>query len=87
MNDIYMQSKILEVTKIIKKTKAKLFGTLKVGDKIKLKIQVDKVGSKTNGTTYSPIITIMNIKSNECVYKSFNELGRIFSCFEFKEID
>lgn len=81
--DISMKSEVLEVVKVIKKTKAKMFKDLKVGSRIQLSIPVKYAGG--NRGTYASYITIRNLDNNECAFKSFNEVG-ILDNFEFKVV-
>ncbi len=80
--DISMKSEILEVTKIVKKTKAKMFKDLVVGSKIQLSIPVKYAGS--NRGTYASYITIRNLDNDECAFKSFNEITNMLNNFEFR---
>ena len=82
--DIIMKSEVLEVTKIVKKTRAKMFKDLKVGSKIQLSIPVEYAGG--NRGTYASYITIRNLDNNECAYKSFNEITMLLNNFEFKYV-
>ena len=38
------------------------------------------------GSTYASYITITNLKTNESIERSFNQIQTLFSNFEFKEI-
>ena len=80
--DIILQSKILEIVEVKKKTKAKMFANLKIGDKIQLSIPVESAGR--NGGTYASYIKAQNMATEECSYNSFNQLPSILKNFEFK---
>ena len=74
----------LEVIEIKKKTKAKVFENVEVGDIIKFSVPLKPVGS--NRGTYASYIKIHNITKDEITSKSFNQLFGGFDCFEFKEV-
>ena len=80
----YMISKKLEVVNILKKTKAYMFKDLKIGDMIQCKVPIESVGR--NKGTYAVGIYVENLNTKDYTIKTFNELGNIFSLFEFKEI-
>lgn len=82
--DIVLTSDTLEVIEIKKKTKAEMFKSLKVGDKILLSIPVKTAGS--NRGTYASYIKVENLQNGECTYKSFNQIVDILNLFEFKAI-
>ena len=85
MKEIVLKSGILEVTKINRRTKAKMFENLKVGDQIKLSIEVVSAGKGRSGT-YASYIEAVNIKTNEKTYSSFNQIPVPLRAFEFKEV-
>ena len=80
---ILLKSNILEVSQIIKNTKATMFESLEVGSRIQLSIKVKAAGS--NKGTYASYIKIENLDSGEYTHKSFNEIEKILKCFDFKE--
>ena len=82
---IILSSKILEITKIIKKSGAKGLQDLKIGDRIQLSIPVEPAGR--NKGTYASYIEIKNLQTSEVNLKSFNQIGRVLDNFEFNEID
>jgi len=85
--DIILESNILMVKNIKKKTKAKLFKDLEVGDLIKLSIPVKAPGvSLSNDCTYASYITVKNLKNDNTTNKSFNEIVKFLRCFEFEKI-
>lgn len=81
---ILLQSDVLKVAKINKATKAKFFTDLSVGDEVRLSIPVKAAGS--NGGTYASYITITNLKTNDSVKKSFNELAPFLNIFDFETV-
>ncbi len=84
MNKITMTSKVIEVTEIKKKTKAKMFKNLKVGSRVVLSIEAKTAGQ--NRGTYSSYIQIRNIDTNEVTCSSFNEIETRLNCFGLKEL-
>ena len=80
--DIILKSKTLEITNIIRKTKAEMFKNLAIGNKIVISVKVESAGS--NRGTYASYMTVENIENGECAYKSFNQINQILNCFEFK---
>ena len=86
MNDILMESKILRIVKVKKKTSEKMFKDLKAGDKIKLSISVNIAGTNQNGKTFTSVITIESLKNKDRAYKNFNEIAPILDCFELEDL-
>lgn len=80
--DIILKSETLKITKINKKTQAKMFKDLKVGSKILLSIPVKCAGS--NRGTYASYIKIENLESADYAYKSFNQITQVLDMFEFE---
>lgn len=81
---IVLKSNILVVNKILKRTRAKVFKDLKVGDKIQLSVEV-KYAGRRGGGTYATYILVENIETKDCVGKTFNELSPLLDNFEFIE--
>lgn len=82
MNNIVLQSRVLVVTKIVRKTSAKMFKNLDVGDEIQLSTIAK--GSGSGRGCYAQYIQVRNIKTGEYTSKSFNELDRLLDAFEFE---
>ncbi|MDP5273204.1 hypothetical protein [Chengkuizengella axinellae] len=80
---IVLQSRVLTVTKINRKTKAEMFGNLRVGSKIELSVPVERAGR--NRGTYATYITARNVENNEITIGSFNQLPKLLDAFEFEE--
>jgi hypothetical protein len=85
MNIIILKSDILIVTKINKKTKAKMFENLKVGDKVEFSVPIKHAGS--NHGTYATYIGIRNVETGEETSSSFNQLPTVLRAFEFEKED
>lgn len=81
-NTIILTSDIITIIKINRKTKAKMFENLKVGDKIKFSVPLERAGR--NRGTYATYIEIKNIETDESTYSSFNQLPTILNAFEFE---
>ena len=76
--------KSLKITKITKKTSAKMFSGLLVGDILEIKVTLKEAGR--NRGTYATYIEFKNNRTQEISCKSFNEAPSILDCFEFEEI-
>lgn len=84
MESIILKSDVLTVTKINRKTKAKMFENLKVGDKIEFSVPIKQAG-RSRGT-YATYIKAINISTNEETFSSFNQLPSVLDAFEFEII-
>lgn len=81
MEDIILVSNVYTVEKIKKKTKAKMFENLKVGEQIQFSVPLRRVGRNNRGT-YATYITAKNIDTGEVTEGSFNQLPKIIDSFE-----
>ncbi|MEX0597811.1 MAG: hypothetical protein WD512_15065, partial [Candidatus Paceibacterota bacterium] len=72
----------LRITKINKKTNAKMFKDLIVGNVILLSIPVKYAGG--NKGTYASYIRVENLDSGESSHKSFNQIESVLDMFEFE---
>ncbi len=81
---IVMESKTLRVSKILKKSSAKMFSDLKVGDTIKFSVNLERAGG--NGGTYANYIKAEHLESGNTNHSSFNQMPSIISRFEFEEV-
>lgn len=84
MSQILLNSKVLQIIAIKKKTSAVLFKDLKIGDLIQISVPVEKVGT-SRGRSYSVNLKITHLKDNSSVLKTFNEISSILSCFDLLE--
>jgi len=82
LDTISLKSDIITVTKILRKTKAKMFENLKVGDKIEFSVPIKHAGS--NRGTYATYIGVRNVETGEETSSSFNQLPTILHAFEFE---
>lgn len=80
--DIILKSDIVTITKINRKTKAKMFVNLKVGDKLEFSVPIEYAGH--NRGTYATYIRIKNMETGETTSSSFNQLPSILSAFDFE---
>jgi len=83
--NIILRSNTLVVKDVIKKTSAKMFKDLNIGDKIELSVPV-KYAGHNRGTTYSTYIRTINLNTGESVLNSFNQLPKLLGCFELQEM-
>lgn len=70
----------LRVTKIKKRTQAKVFKDLKVGDEILLSSTLD------NYAGYQKMLKVKNLTTGEEDYKYFTVISNTLNKFEFEEI-
>lgn len=79
---IMLRSDPITISKILKKTKAKMFENLKMGDSIEFSVPLKPAGR--NKGTYATYITIKNLKTGEETQSSFNQLPIVLKSFEFE---
>ncbi len=72
------------VKEIIKKSQAKMFKNLNVGDSVEFRLDIKHIGTGSKGRTYASGIKIINVKSNELTIKTLNELPKILENFKFE---
>ena len=80
---IILESKILKINKILKKSSAKMFADLKVGDTVKFSVDLKRAGR--NGGSHATYIKAEHLESGNTNYSSFNQMPSIISRFEFEE--
>lgn len=85
-SQIMMKSKKIKIVKIKRKTKAKMFKDLNEDDLIIFELSIKRVGGHYSGGPYASYIKVTNLKTNECTYKSSNELSNILNAFELEEV-
>lgn len=85
MADLTMKSNIVRVSKIVKKTRAKMFEDFQVGDEIRLSVEAETVGGN-RGRSYAVDVLIENITQNRRAYKTFNQLS-VLNNFEFEDVE
>ena len=78
---------IAKCKKINKKSKAKGFQKLEVGDIMSFSIEIAAVGSNSRGGTYAPCIKYKNKRTGEIGSSTFNELGRRLENYEFEQLN
>lgn len=69
---------------INKKTKAKMFQNVEVGDIVIFSVPIKAVG-RSRGRSYAVEIRCVNVTKNEDTCLTFNELSRILRYFEFEQ--
>ena len=82
---IVLSSGTLRVKKLLKKTSAKIFKDLKVGDTVEFTVKLQRAGS-SRGRTYSTYIQFKNLNNDETSFNSFNQIANILDKFEFEEV-
>lgn len=83
MDNIILSSGVLVVTKINRKTKAKMFESLKVGSCVEFSVPIKQAGR--NRGSYATYIEAKNVETGETNRSSFNQLPSILDAFEFEE--
>lgn len=83
MDKIILDSGVITVKAIKKKTQAKMFKDLKIGDQIYFSVPIEAAGR--NRSTYATYITVTNMKTLEKTESSFNQLPTILKAFEFEQ--
>lgn len=81
---IVMESKTLRISKILKKSSAKMFSDLKVGDTVKFSVDLKRAGCSKG--TYATYIKAEHLESGNTNHSSFNQMSSIISRFEFEEV-
>ena len=81
--NIIAETKVLEVSNIISKTKAWGFSKLKVGSKIQFYIPIKGVGVGSGGT-YATEVKVLFLDTEEHCFKTMNQLSTILRNFDFK---
>ena len=82
--DIRMFSREQRVVKILKPTKADLFGSLKVGDIIKFWCDVKRVGV-SRGRSYAVYVAVQVVPNGYITSCSFNEISNRLSNFVLED--
>ena len=82
---IVMESKTLRISKILKKSSAKMFSDLKVGDTVKFSVDLKRAGCGIS-STYATYIKAEHLESGNTNHSSFNQMSSIISRFEFEEV-
>jgi hypothetical protein len=86
MSNILMISSIYTITNIKRKTNAKMFKNLKIGDKIEFFVPIKPADGGYRGT-YAMYIAIRNISTSEVALNSFNQLPKILESFELEVVE
>lgn len=82
---ILMQSSVYEVVKIKKRSGAKMFKDLQVGNTIRFSVPVAYAGSN-RGRTYTTGIKVECLETGAVTYKTFNQLPPVLENFELVEV-
>lgn len=83
MVDLTLRSEKVRVTKILKKTQARMFKNIEVGDVIQLSIGAERVGRGSRGSTLAADVRVDNLTKGQHTYKTFNTLG-VLDNFEYE---
>lgn len=85
MKTVTLESKELIILAVNKKTTAKMFKDIKVGDKLKCSVKFNSLGT-SRGRTYAPMIFIDNLSNGGSAELSFNEASRYMGLFDYEEV-
>ncbi len=77
---------VAECTGVNKKSKAKGFSSLEIGDIMQFTVPLNSVGTSRNGSTYSTYIDCKNLRTHEEGFHSFNQIEKYLKCYDFKQI-
>jgi hypothetical protein len=80
-----LQSKTLTIKTINKKTKAKFFEDVSVGDLLQVSMELRHTGSASGGGTYASYLTIKNLSNGTSTINSQSQLVNNLKNFEIEE--
>ena len=83
-NLINMKSKLYEVKAILRKTKAKFFVDLKVGDVIQFDLDIEPIYRGRSGLRTTDV-HVTNHETDVDAYCSMNMINNYIECFELEE--
>ena len=83
--DLTMRSDVVVVSRVLKKTRARVFENFEVGDRIQLSVEAERVGG-SRGRSYSVGVQISNLTKGEHTFKTFNTLD-LLDNFELTKED
>ena len=85
-NQIYLTSPKLKVTKIIKKTSAKYFNELKIGDVFQIRCKLSRVGRNGNSLYATNLEFSKNSGEFIKTHHTYNTIENYLACFELIEV-
>lgn len=84
--NIKMMSPKYRVLKILKRTNAKMFKDIRVGDIIQFSVPIRRAGGN-RGKSYSVDIEVENLsRESNTAYKTFNQLPKLLTSFEIEQV-
>ncbi|ALA07224.1 hypothetical protein SECTIM467_100 [Brevibacillus phage SecTim467] len=87
MRDIIMKSPLYEVIGIKKKTRARFFEDVEVGDKVQFSMTMRHAGRASGGGVYASDVKAMNLTKGTYAIKSQSEAANIIErTFELKVV-
>jgi len=88
MGDIVMISPNYRIARIVKKTRAKLFGEMREGDLIRFKSRLHHAGSASGGGVYATYITVENVTQGTSTTQSQSIITNILrNSFELELVE
>lgn len=85
-NQIYLTSPTLKVTKILKKTNAKHFKELKIGDEFQIRSKLSRVGRNGNSLYATNLEFSKNSGEFVKTFHTYNTIEKYLVCFELVEV-
>ncbi len=82
-----LKSDVFVVKSIHKKTKAKFFEDLHVGDLLQVEMELRHTGSASGGGTYASYMTVRNLSKDTSVVNSQSQLVNNLRNFEIEEME
>lgn len=78
---------VAECTAVNKKSKAKGFQSLRVGDIMRFTIPLKAIGRNSySSSTHAAYIDCKNMRTGEEGFHSFNQIEKYLNCYDFKQI-
>jgi len=85
-NPTIVMTSSVGITKVLKRTKAKLFKDVEVGDALNFSVPIEAAGMSQRGThaSYITVTLVPPLADNSSTYLSFNQIGRYLDMFEYE---
>lgn len=85
-NQIYLTSPKLKVTKVLKKTSAKYFNELKIGDEFQIRSKLSRVGRNGNSLYATKLEFSRNSGEFIKTFHTYSTIEKYLACFELIEV-
>ena len=84
---ITLESKDLEITMILKKTNARFFKDLKVGDIIRVTMILRRVERNNKGNLHASHVQVLNLKTGDYFMDSITRTVSYLENFDWQEVE